>query len=164
VRIDRREILAECARRHEPLGMTVDDVLARGWQFGDARNKIDVNPCVHLKPGLVRAPNRDRERIEVGPRLERRRSRLERVLVVSVPTSPHLNQERVEAIGLRRCDHGLDACVRGQARSHDPQRAHFILRTDRTSPERRAPEQQPGGASGPKPPRPQTNDGHGNCP
>ena len=87
----RLQILGERPRHHQPLGMTIDEVVARRRQVGRAGHEIDVDPGVHLQAGFVGALDGDCERIEVGLRSERRRSRLDAALEVGVAAAADLN-------------------------------------------------------------------------
>ena len=126
-RIDRGEIGRQRARHHQPLGMPIDDVIARRGQI-ETGDEVDVDPRVHAQARLVGARDRRRERIERCLTVERRRPRLDAALVVRVTASADLDQQRVEAAALRRRDHRRNLRRRGQRRAHDPQRANFVAR------------------------------------
>ena len=64
-RVERREVLAERTRHHQPLGVAIDDVIAGGGQVG-AGHEIDVDPRVDRHPRAVRGRDRPGERIEGG--------------------------------------------------------------------------------------------------
>ena len=63
-RIRRPQILRDLPRNHEPLGMTIDDVIARRRQLGGARHEIQVDPGVDAQTCLMGVGDDGGERIE----------------------------------------------------------------------------------------------------
>ena len=51
---DLRDVLRDLARHHQPLGVPVDEVIARNRQVDRARHQVDVDPGVHPKSRSVR--------------------------------------------------------------------------------------------------------------
>ena len=136
-----RQVLRDRAGDHQPVGMFVDEMLARGRQVHGARHERDVHPCVHAQSRGVRFVDHRSQRIE-GRGLPREigRARLERGRVVRVPAAAHLHQEGVEPVVVRGFDERRDRGRRRQRCSQHPQRAHLGRRVvRRRQPRRRRP-------------------------
>jgi len=127
--LDRRELLRDVTRHHEPRGMAVDDVFTRGRQIGGARDQVDVDPRMHAQPcGMSRFQN-GFERIEgVGLPQELRRTRLHAAQVVRIAASAHLHEQRVEAVVARGAHERCDVVWCRQRSAEYPECARFHLR------------------------------------
>ena len=94
-----RRSCAIVARHHQPSGMAVDDVLARGRQVDSARDQVDVDPRVHAQAGCVRPAEHRRERIEAsGWRSSSGGARFDAAEEIGVAAPAHLHEQRVEAV------------------------------------------------------------------
>ena len=107
--------------------MPIHDMVARRRQLRRAGHEIDVHPCMHAQPRGMCPRDRRSERIEARLSGQRGRTRLEAAGVVRIGAAAHLDEQRVESAVTRCCHHGVDGCRRSERRSHDPQRAHFIV-------------------------------------
>ena len=48
------DVLSDLPRHHQPLGVPVDEVIARNRQIDRARHQVDVDPGMHPKSRSVR--------------------------------------------------------------------------------------------------------------
>ena len=108
----RAQLLRDVARHHQPFGVAIDDVFARGRQLGGARHEVDVDPGVHRSPRAWAASSTVASGSKFGrlPRSSAARGSGRQLVRVAAPA--HLDQQRVEAVLVRGTDECGDAAGR----------------------------------------------------
>ena len=112
MRVDGEQFRGYGARHHQPLGVLIDDVIARERQLAWRRDACHVDPRVHAKSGGMRLADRFAEGIE-GVRS-------------GSSIVDRLHEQGVEPGSRRRRHHLADRCFGVEAGATDPQCANFI--------------------------------------
>jgi hypothetical protein len=124
--VDAGQVGSKRPRHHQPFRMAECDMVAGRRQI-EPRNQVDVDPGVNLETRLVRAGNRQRQRIKRRLRCERCGMRLDASLKIGIAATADLNQQRIETARLGGSHHRGDGGRRRQRRPNDPQRADFLF-------------------------------------